>query len=72
MGGWNKRIEVGVISLGTTSQDGSQRQVKVEVLGILDPEARLIRLRAVEPLADGERNYKRRFSKILEPLKQWV
>lgn len=72
MGGWDKKIEVGVISLGTTSQDGSQRQVKVEVLGILDPEQRLIRLRAVEPLADGERNYKRRFTKILEPLKQWV
>lgn len=61
-----------MISLGTTSQDGTQRQVKVEVLGILDPEQRLIRLRAVEPLADGERNYKRRFSKILEPLRNWV
>lgn len=72
MGGPQKKIEVGVISLGTTSQDGSQRQVKVEVLGILDPDAKLIRLRAVEPLADGERNYKRRFSKILEPLRLWV
>ncbi|XP_044727115.1 uncharacterized protein LOC123290836 isoform X2 [Chrysoperla carnea] len=73
MGGKNKRIEVGVISLGTTSQDGHQRQVKVEVLGILDPEAKQIRLRAVEPLADSDsRNYKRRFSKILEPLIAWV
>lgn len=32
MGGPQRRIEVGVISLGTTSQDGSQRQVKVEVI----------------------------------------
>lgn len=73
MGGKNKRIEVGVISLGTTSQDGHQRQVKVEVLGILDPEAKQIRLRAVEPLADSDsRNYKKRFSKILEPLNSWV
>jgi ribosomal protein S28E/S33 len=39
-----------VISLGTTSQDGNMRQVKVEVLGVMDPESKLIRLRAVEPL----------------------
>jgi len=72
MGGLKKRVEVGVISLGTTSQDGNMRQVKVEVLGVMDPESKLIRLRAVEPLQEGERNYKRRFVKILEPLEQWV
>lgn len=72
LGGIGKKIEVGVISLGTTTQDGQQRQVKVEVLGVLDPEAKLVRLRAVEPLSDGERNYKKRFSKILEPLSSWV
>lgn len=72
LGGSGRRIEVGVISLGTTSHDGMQRQVKVEVLGILDVEAKLVRLRAVEPLADGERNYKKRFLKILEPLSAWV
>lgn len=43
-------VQVGVISLGTTSQDGNMRQVKVEVLGVMDPESKLIRLRAVEPL----------------------
>ncbi|KAK5645646.1 hypothetical protein RI129_004110 [Pyrocoelia pectoralis] len=72
LGGPGRRVEVGVISLGTTSQDGQQRQVKVEVLGLLESEARLIRLRAVEPLADGDRNYKKRFGKILEPLIKWV
>lgn len=72
LGGSGRRVEVGVISLGTTSQDGQQRQVKVEVLGVLESKAKLIRLRAVEPLADGDRNYKKRFSKILEPLAQWV
>lgn len=72
LGGVGKKIEVGVISLGTTSQDGQQRQVKVEVLGVLDPEAKIVRLRAVEPLTDGERNYKKRFAKILEPLAGWV
>lgn len=72
LGGPLKKVEVGVISLGTTSQDGNQRQVKVEVLGVMDVESKAVRLRAVEPLQEGERNYKRRFVKILEPLKQWV
>ncbi|XP_047041797.1 uncharacterized protein LOC124645876 isoform X1 [Helicoverpa zea] len=72
LGGSGKKVEVGVISLGTTSHDGTQRQVKVEVLGVLDPVEKLIRLRAVEPLAEHEKNYKKRFQKILEPLSSWV
>ncbi|XP_032529674.2 uncharacterized protein LOC116779482 [Danaus plexippus] len=72
LGGPGKKVEVGVISLGTTSHDGTQRQVKVEVLGVLDPVEKLIRLRAVEPLAEYEKNYKKRFQKILEPLTTWV
>ncbi|KAJ8911534.1 hypothetical protein NQ315_005904 [Exocentrus adspersus] len=72
IGGPGVKVEIGVISLGTTSQDGNQRQVKVEVLGILESSSKLIRLRAVEPQADGDRNYKKRFSKILEPIFQWV
>lgn len=72
LGGPGVKVEIGVISLGTTSQDGNQRQVKVEVLGILESNSKLIRLRAVEPQADGDRNYKKRFSKILEPIYQWV
>ncbi|KAI8428296.1 hypothetical protein MSG28_002502 [Choristoneura fumiferana] len=72
LGGAGKKVEVGVISLGTTSHDGTQRQVKVEVLGVLDPAEKLIRLRAVEPLAEHEKNYKKRFQKILEPLVTWV
>ncbi|XP_038206753.1 uncharacterized protein LOC119828582, partial [Zerene cesonia] len=72
LGGSGRKVEVGVISLGTTSHDGTQRQVKVEVLGVLDPVEKLIRLRAVEPLAEYEKNYKKRFQKILEPLSNWV
>lgn len=72
MGGHNKKIEIGVISLGTTTQDGKQRQVKVEVLGILDSDQKTVRLRAVEPLSEGEQNHKKRFAKILEPLAEWV
>lgn len=72
LGGPGRRVEVGVISLGTTSQDGHQRQVKVEVLGLLETENKFLRLRAVEPSTDGDRNYKKRFSKILEPILTWV
>ncbi|XP_075992723.1 zinc finger domain-containing protein relative of woc [Anticarsia gemmatalis] len=72
LGGAGKKVEVGVISLGTTSHDGTQRQVKVEVLGVLDAVEKIIRLRAVEPLAEHEKNYKKRFQKILEPLTNWV
>ncbi|XP_011504181.1 PREDICTED: uncharacterized protein LOC105367231 isoform X2 [Ceratosolen solmsi marchali] len=72
MGGKNSMIQVGVISLGTTSQDGNLRQVKVEVLGILDPETLELRLRACEPVQDGDRSYKRRFNNILNPLSEWV
>ncbi|XP_062136232.1 uncharacterized protein LOC133845704 [Drosophila sulfurigaster albostrigata] len=72
LGGPGKFVEVGVISLGTTSQDGAQRQVKVEVLGVYDYADKSIRLRAVEPITDGDRNYKKRFQAILEPLSRWV
>ncbi|XP_011697131.1 PREDICTED: uncharacterized protein LOC105455472 isoform X1 [Wasmannia auropunctata] len=72
MGGKNSVIQVGVISLGTTSQDGHLRQVKVEVLGVLDPSTLDIRLRACEPIQDGDRSFKRRFNNILHPLKEWV
>ncbi|KAK2589003.1 hypothetical protein KPH14_001852 [Odynerus spinipes] len=72
MGGKNSMIQVGVISLGTTSQDGNLRQVKVEVLGVLDMTTLDLRLRACDPVQDGERSYKRRFNNILHPLKEWV
>uniref|UniRef100_W8APY9 Uncharacterized protein n=1 Tax=Ceratitis capitata TaxID=7213 RepID=W8APY9_CERCA len=72
LGGAERFVEVGVISLGTTSQDGAQRQVKVEVLGVLDYTEKTIRLRAVEPVSDADRNYKKRFQTILEPLQRWV
>lgn len=72
LGGPGKKIEVGVISLGTSSADGAQRQVKVEVLGIYDPATKQIRLRAVEPLPYSDKVYRKRFLKILEPLVDWV
>ncbi|XP_008554785.1 uncharacterized protein LOC103576373 isoform X1 [Microplitis demolitor] len=72
MGGKNINIQVGVISLGTTSQDGNMRQVKVEVLGILDAETGQLRLRACDPIHDADRSFKRRFNNILHPLQDWV
>ncbi|GAB0096065.1 THAP-type zinc finger [Sergentomyia squamirostris] len=72
LGGAGKKIEVGVISLGTTTQDGQQRQVKVEVLGIYDPDGKFIRLRAIEPYTGPDKNNKKRFERILEPLRDWV
>ncbi|XP_011867897.1 PREDICTED: uncharacterized protein LOC105562025 isoform X2 [Vollenhovia emeryi] len=72
MGGKNSVIQVGVISLGTTSQDGHLRQVKVEVLGVLDPSTHDLRLCACEPMQDEEKSFKRRFNNILHPLKEWV
>ncbi|XP_045469965.1 uncharacterized protein LOC123677474 isoform X2 [Harmonia axyridis] len=72
LGGPGCRIEVGVISLGTTSHDGNQRQVKVEVLGVLESSTKYLRLRAVEPMPDGDRNFRKKFLKILEPILSWV
>ena len=36
LGGNNKVVEIGVISLGTTTSDGNKREVRVEVLGVMD------------------------------------
>lgn len=38
----------------------------------MDPSTSELRLRACEPIHDGERSYKRRFNNILHPLKEWV
>ncbi|XP_057375322.1 uncharacterized protein LOC130696250 isoform X2 [Daphnia carinata] len=70
-GSKNGRVEVGVISLGTTSTDGKRRDVKVEVLGVYDQETKKLRLRACEPIV-GDTRSRARFTKILEPLPRWV
>ncbi len=67
----NGRVEVGVISLGTTSTDGQRRDVKVEVLGVYDQETQKLRLRASEPITGDGRSCSR-FTKILEPLSKYV
>lgn len=76
-GGPGKKVQIGVISLGTTAPDGSSRQVKVEVLGLLDESSKLLRIRAIEPIqqdpsVDQQTQMKRRFQKTLELLPKWV
>ncbi|XP_049774602.1 uncharacterized protein LOC126162254 [Schistocerca cancellata] len=72
MGGPNKKIEIGVVSLGITAHGGKSRNVKVEVLGIMDPVNKIVRLQAVEPIKMGDPDYQSRFIKLLNPVKEWV
>jgi len=70
LGGPGKVVEVGVISLGTTTADGAKREVRVEVLGVLDRSTRTLRLRATEPVQGATQG--ERFGRIFEPLPVWV
>jgi len=70
MGGPNKIVEIGVISLGTTTADGQKREVRVEVLGVLDRSTKNLRLRATEPIQGASQSD--RFGKIFETLPIWI
>jgi len=70
MGGPNKIVEIGVISLGTTTADGQKREVRVEVLGVLDRATKNLRLRATEPIQGASQSD--RFGKIFEALPIWI
>jgi hypothetical protein len=70
MGGPGQSIEIGVISLGTSSQEGNKREVRVEVLGVLERSSRNIRIRVSEPQSGA--NQAERFRKIFEMLPVWV
>lgn len=70
LGGEGRAIELGVISLGTTTTDGNKREVKVEVLGVLERGTNKIRLRATEPNAASSQAD--RFARIFKPLPTWV
>jgi len=70
LGGPGKVVEIGVISLGTTTADGQKREVRVEVLGVLDRQSRNLRLRATEPIQGATQA--ERFGKIFEPLPIWI
>ena len=63
-------MEVGVISLGTTTADGQKREVRVEVLGVLDRTTKQFRLRATEPIPGASQT--ERFNKIFEVMNIWA
>ncbi len=69
-GGKDGDVELGVISLGTTTSDGNRREVKVEVLGVLDRRSGRIRLRATEPVSGASQAD--RFARIFKPVPTWV
>ena len=69
-GGPGKVVEIGVISLGTTTSDGNKREVRVEVLGVMDRATGRIRLRATEPVQGASQA--ERFTKIFEPVPVWI
>eukprot|EP00095_Tigriopus_kingsejongensis_P004720 maker-scaffold931_size79642-snap-gene-0.11 protein:Tk04720 transcript:maker-scaffold931_size79642-snap-gene-0.11-mRNA-1 annotation:"pogo transposable element with znf domain" len=70
LGGHGQVVEIGVISLGTTSSDGNRREVRVEVMGILERATGQIRLRATEPVLNM--TPAKRFAQIFKPLPMWV
>ena len=70
MGGHDEAVEVGVISLGTTTADGKKREVRVEVLGVLDRKTKQFRLRATEPIPGASQ--RERLSKIFEVMDVWT
>ena len=63
-------VEVGVVELCTKTADGQKREVRVEVLGVLDRATKKLRLRATEPVQGATQG--ERFGKIFEPLPVWV
>lgn len=70
-------MQVGVISLGTSTSSGGVREVKIDILGAMDYENKKIRLKALDHLnveSTGRANevYLKKFQRILETLTKWV
>ncbi|KAG8229396.1 hypothetical protein J437_LFUL000917 [Ladona fulva] len=75
LGGDKKDVEVAIMTLGTSSNDGRLKQVKVEILGVLDQEKNIVRLFAAEPpqkILGAATSAKRDYRQILRPLADWV
>ena len=56
--------------MGTTTSDGNKREVRVEVLGVMDRSSGKVRLRATEPVPGASQAA--RFTKIFEPIPVWI
>ncbi|XP_018018469.1 uncharacterized protein LOC108674990 isoform X2 [Hyalella azteca] len=66
MGCHGSAVELGVVSLGTTTPDGAKKSVKVEILGLYDRQSKAFRLYASEPQSNV--NSAQRFLHILKPV----
>ncbi|CAG7837411.1 unnamed protein product [Allacma fusca] len=76
MGGQGKYVEIGIITLGTTLTVASgKKQVKIEILGVFDPESKVIRMKLInpaQPSSSATEASKTRGVQILSPLNIWV
>ncbi|KAG7167549.1 Pogo transposable element-like 92 [Homarus americanus] len=62
-------VELGIVSLGTSTADGAKKALKVEILGLYDRIMKSYRLFAFEPEPGSS---SRRFVRILKPLERVV
>ncbi|KAK3878471.1 hypothetical protein Pcinc_016890 [Petrolisthes cinctipes] len=63
-------VELGIVSLGTSTADGTKKAVKVEILGLYDRKMKSFRLFASEP--EPGSSSRQRFVRILKPLERVV
>ncbi|CAL4069759.1 unnamed protein product, partial [Meganyctiphanes norvegica] len=63
-------VELGIVSLGTSTADGNKKAVKVEILGLYDRKMKSYRLFASEP--EPGSNSRQRFMRILKPMERVV
>lgn len=63
-------VELGIVSLGTSTADGTKKAVKVEILGLYDRKMKSYRLFASEP--EPGTSSRQRFIRILKPLERVV
>ncbi|KAG7167548.1 Pogo transposable element-like 93 [Homarus americanus] len=63
-------VELGIVSLGTSTADGAKKAVKVEILGLYDRKMKSYRLFASEP--EPGSSSRQRFVRILKPLERVV
>jgi len=75
LGGTDKLVEVGIITLGTAVNQtpSNQKPIKIEIVGIFDSAAKVVRMKVINPLGQSAvTTSQTRVQQILWPLKNWV
>ncbi|CAB0007310.1 unnamed protein product [Nesidiocoris tenuis] len=77
LGGEGRSVQIGVISLGTTTTDNGPKEVKLDILAAFDQETKRVRLKALDNSEiqkdwDEPTVYKYKFRRIAENLAMWV